>query len=177
MKKGKNLLLVSGIFDIVFAVGLFALIALSFFGINYISQFVYSVWSMALMIDPNFVNYVQIIVYGTLGLLAIIGLLSLIFGSVSVARVRKDEKGYYNKGGRLIAFVILETIALLFLAFLLAVLLGVLPLPTIFSLTIIDLLPAIIIVGFLALIVVFRYISLGMFYSGKKKYIQTTPVA
>ncbi len=168
MKKGKSFLLVSGIFDIIFALGLFTLIALSFFQINYISQLVFSVFSIVSVIIGNPLPYIEIINYSTLGLLGLIGLLSLIFGSVSIARVRKDQKGYYYKGGRLIGYVIIETIILAFLAFLLS---------RLFIFPIMTILPSIAIVSLLALIVLFRYISLGMFYCGKKKYIESTPIA
>lgn len=112
MKKGKNLLLVSGIFDILFALGLFALIILYFFRMDYVSQLTLSVWSIISMLIYVPFSYIQIIHYSVLGFLGLVGLLSLIFGSVSIARVRNDQKRYYHKGGRLIAFVVLETIAL-----------------------------------------------------------------
>lgn len=174
MKKGKNLLLVSGIFDILFALGLFALIILYFFRMDYVSQLTLSVWSIISMLIYVPFSYIQIIHYSVLGFLGLVGLLSLIFGSVSIARVRNDQKRYYHKGGRLIAFVVLETIAL---AILILLLIRLFPLPTMTILSITTILPTIAIAVLLALIVLLRYISLGMFYSGKKKYIQTTPVA
>jgi len=167
MKRGKIFNLFAGILDILFALFVFTLIVL-FFVTN--TAFVNGIMGpMFLSVLSLLANIGLEIPYGQLqllryifaGILGLIGLLSLIFGSVTVSKIRKEPIKYY-KGGSVITFAILETIALaLFVASLVY-----------FSST-----SSIILVSVFGLIVLLRYIGIGFLYSGKKKYLSETPIA
>jgi glucan phosphoethanolaminetransferase (alkaline phosphatase superfamily) len=111
MKRGKELLVISGLFDILFALGLFTLVILSFVGFAYAgSLFVPFLTILTSFIPTIPLTLLEIISYGFLALLGIFGILSLVFGSLAIAKARKEEGEYYKRGAGLITAVVFETI-------------------------------------------------------------------
>ena len=162
MKKGKGLIAFAGVLDILFSLGLFAVIALYFANVDFVSGLFLSFWSVCSMFITLTLDLLELLNYALIGFIGLVGLFSLIFGSVSIARTKKEPKSFYNKGGRLIVFAILETIVLaLFVFFLIKY----------YSLI------SVIVVSLLGAIVFFRYIGIFVFFSGKRKYTRETPVA
>lgn len=164
MKKGKGLILTAGILEILFAVGLFSIIALYFLEVGFVGDLLLSFLALCSTILSNayIINILEILGYIFLGALGLIGLLSLIFGSLCVSKFTKTQKVYYKRGGGLITSCILGTIALAFFVLLYIRLNSLL---------------ALIIIGLLSLILLLKYLGTGMFYCGKKEYIKETPVA
>lgn len=166
MNRGKVFHLLAGILDILFALSLFAVIILFFVSETefIVGPFV-SFFSIFLKIGggvESLIENIELVSYILLGIFGIIGILSLIFGSLSIARSRKEEKKYYHKGGRLIGYAVVETIGLAFFVTLLAFYYSL------FS---------VIAVSIFGLIVILRYIGIGFFYSGRKKFVSETPVS
>jgi hypothetical protein len=167
MKKGKVLNILAGTLDIVFALALLTAIVLSLFAnIPFINEtlggmllsFLGLLVKIGLSVNPS---QIQILMYIFLGILAVIALLSLIFGSITVSKARKEPKKYY-RGGSVITFAIFETIGLAILASLLAYFSSLL---------------SIVFVSVFGLIVILRYVGIGLLFCGKKKYLNETPVA
>jgi hypothetical protein len=106
--------------------------------------------------------YAEYILYAYMGLMCLFGLLTVIFSIVTLARSgRKTTEHYYQKGGCLIGFVVVELILFLFYAGheVLLYFAGA-------SLTYSPLLLGVI--GASLLVVVLRFIGIGRYFSGKK---------
>lgn len=172
MKRGKIINLSAGIFDIIFGVGMIAFIVLFFLtGMEilgaevgeFLVQPFMSLFVLVVKLGIDLtVDSIKLIPYIFLALIAVFGILSLVFGSLSVSRTRKDQKKYYRKGGRLIAYAVVETIVLAIFIVLLAYHYSAM---------------SVIFVSVLGLVVLLRYIGIGLFYAGKKKFVAETPVA
>lgn len=176
MKKGKVINLLAGLFDVILGLGLIAIVVLSvleMFGIipwaiyfGFLMEPLIFLW---ILIFNSLPASPEILIFGYLGVVALFGLLTLIFGSVTLARVRKDQTRYYRKGCRLIGYAVVETIILLFFAahMIPYIMLGV---------PFMVLLPLLILNAVIFKIVVARYIGMGMLYCGRKKYLAETPI-
>lgn len=171
MKKGKIINLLAGIFDILFALGMFAVIGLHFLETNFIYSMSGPIYYLLFVVLGFPISYMNSLTFVYLGIIGLIGLFSLIFGSATLVRIGKEREKYYRKGGRLISYAVIETvISLIFmLIHLIPCVLGVITLTNALVALIANLL--------IFVIILFRYIGIGLFYSGKKKYLAETPVS
>lgn len=176
MKKGKVLNLLAGLFDVLLGIALIAISVLSILALfeiiplmNYFGFLIEPFLLLWFLIFESIAS-LDILMFVYLAVVALFGILTLIFGSVTLGRVRKDQSGYYKKGCRLIGYSVVETVILLFFA---AHMIPYILLEAAFT----TLLPLIILNGVILIIVILRYVGMGRFYCGRKKYLTETPVA
>lgn len=168
MSKGKFLNLFAGIFDILLALSLIAVATLALaFNIEFINTLLGSmllssfIFLESIGLPVSGLNQIEILSYIFIGILSLVGLLSLIFGSVTVSKIRKKPETYH-KLGSVITFFILEIIALTFFIILLV---------SAYSLG------AVIATSALGTILVLRFVGILFISCERKRYLKETPIA
>ncbi|MCI6542507.1 MAG: SHOCT domain-containing protein [Firmicutes bacterium] len=114
MRKGKNCFVLSGALNIILGIALISIVVMFFVFPDFVAGIGSSfAFELSLVIkDP-----VALIIYSLYGVIAVyglIGILSLIFGIITIVKSKKETGSYYNKFGIHIYFLISEILCFAF---------------------------------------------------------------
>ncbi len=168
MKKGKIFNLISGILDILLGIAFLAIIALFFLSKYKIlpAMTESSLLSFLYLVSPLITSLESIEIFAVyLAIMGIFGICSIIFGSVTINKIRKEPGEYYKRGGNLITFFILELIPLALLVAMLVVSLKAESIEVYLTT----------ITSVLAFIEILRLIGIIRFFCGRKAHFKPAP--
>ncbi|MGN0748663.1 MAG: SHOCT domain-containing protein [Christensenellales bacterium] len=117
MRKGRGLLTTAGVLNIIFGLGLIAIVAMFFL---YSEPFEILIGTFISILNLILQDPIASLVYGSYGAIviyAILGIFSFIIGIVTVVKSKKEAGEYYKKIGSFIYFTISEALILAFFVF------------------------------------------------------------
>ena len=115
MKKGKVYFAISGILNIIFSLGIIAIIVLNFLLPEYVNIIINYLKSFVSIITDKFpVDFPVTPILLIIIILGIIALVNFIYGLVIIYKTRKEKKYYYKQNKSLIFFLISDFLVLSF---------------------------------------------------------------